>query len=63
MVMGVDQTGQDNMTRQIQNRIGRFRQVGRWPNLFNNIVTDEQPTPYNLSPFVIHRHQNGRVLN
>ena len=55
MMMRVDQAGQDDMTFEIEHFIGGLRKRVRWPDLFDEAVSNEKSALGNFARAVSQR--------
>ena len=63
MMMGVDQSGRDQVAAHVKDGVGRGGQLLRFPHLGHDLVFDEKPAIHDLAAFVIHRYYHGRILD
>ena len=63
MMVGVDQARQNDVIFEVEDGIGRFRQLMGRPYLFDDIVTHEQAPVFNFAPLIVHGNENGRILD
>ena len=63
MMVGVDQPGENDVPAQVENLVGGGGKVGARADLLDHAVPDKQTAARDLAAPVIHRHQDGSILD
>ena len=61
--MGIDQAGQHDVPREVDDHIRPWRQAVSFADGFDEAVTNQHFAPRNFTACIVHRDENARVAD